>query len=124
MWDPKDLDHILGHYGCFIIERMGTNIDASLENLKQWISNIWFINQPIMNDVKSNPPISMDLSTNDLQVSSTKIRLFLKKDLSIRYLIPTEVINYINEHGLFDVRNGVSNRDGVDGRPQKLESNA
>lgn len=51
MWDSKDLDHILGTYGCFIIERMGTNIDNSLENLQQWISNIWFINQPIMNDV-------------------------------------------------------------------------
>ncbi|KAL6716862.1 Nicotinamide/nicotinic acid mononucleotide adenylyltransferase 1 [Lecanora helva] len=98
VWDPKDLDHILGTYGCFILERMGTNIDESLVNLQQWITNIWFINQPIMNDV-----------------SSTKIRLFLKKEMSIRYLIPTEVINYIYEHGLFDVKNGLANRDARDG---------
>lgn len=86
VWAEKDLEHILGRYGCFILERMGTNCDDALEQLDKWISNIWFINQPITNDV-----------------SSTKIRLFLKKDLSIRYLIPTEVINYIYENGLFGV---------------------
>ena len=86
VWSAQDLDHILGRYGCFILERMGTNIDDSLERLDKWILNIWFINQPITNDI-----------------SSTKIRLFLKKDLSIRYLIPTEVINYIYENGLFAV---------------------
>ena len=51
----------------FILERMGTNIDDALVNLQvrkymsarifidilhqKWISNIWFINQPIVNDV-------------------------------------------------------------------------
>lgn len=89
VWDAKDLEHILGRYGCFILERTGTNIDESLERLDKWISNIWFINQPVTNDV-----------------SSTKIRLFLKKDLSIRYLIPGKVIEYIYANGLFGVGNG------------------
>ena len=70
LWAQKDLEHILGKwhryellpnastydflgkYGCFILERMGVNIDQSLENLQKWISNIWFINQPITNDVR------------------------------------------------------------------------
>lgn len=86
VWAEEDLEHILGRYGCFILERMGTNIDQALEQLDKWIANIWFINQPITNDV-----------------SSTKIRLFLKKDLSIRYLIPGEVISYIYANGLYDV---------------------
>ena len=90
VWDAQDLDHILGRYGCFILERSGTNIDEALERLDRWISNIWFINQPITNDI-----------------SSTKIRLFLKKDLSIRYLIPTEVINYIYTNDLFGVGTAV-----------------
>jgi len=34
-------------------------------------------------------------------VSSTKIRLLLKRDLSITYLIPSPVIQYINEHRLY-----------------------
>lgn len=92
VWDEKDLDHILGRYGCFILERMGTNVDPALEKLDKWVKNLWFINQPITNDV-----------------SSTKIRLFLEKDLSIRYLIPTEVINYIYANGLFNVGRSAPN---------------
>ena len=92
VWDEEDLEVILGRYGCFILERMGTNIDEALEKLDKWIKNIWYINQPITNDV-----------------SSTKIRLFLEKDLSIRYLIPTEVINYIYANGLFNVDRGSTN---------------
>ncbi len=92
VWDEEDLEHILGRYGCFILERMGTNIDDALEKLDKWIKNIWYINQPITNDV-----------------SSTKIRLFLEKDLSIRYLIPTEVITYIYANGLFNVDRASSN---------------
>ena len=92
VWDEKDLEHILGRYGCFILERMGTNVDPALEKLDKWVKNIWFINQPITNDV-----------------SSTKIRLFLEKDLSIRYLIPTEVINYIYAYGLFNVGKAAPN---------------
>ena len=72
VWSPQDLEHILGEptrntlarfvayrnsgrYGCFILERMGVDIDESLENLDRWISNIWFINQPITNDVSIFP---------------------------------------------------------------------
>jgi nicotinamide mononucleotide adenylyltransferase len=35
-------------------------------------------------------------------VSSTKIRLFLRKEMSIQYLIPAPVIEYIEEHGLYE----------------------
>ena len=34
-------------------------------------------------------------------VSSTKIRLFLRREMSVRYLIPRPVINYIEENGLY-----------------------
>ncbi|KAL9126299.1 MAG: hypothetical protein Q9217_004625 [Psora testacea] len=107
LWDKKDLEHILGKYGCFILERMGVNIDESLENLDRWISNIWFINQPIMNDV-----------------SSTKIRLFLKKDLSIRYLIPTSVINFIYENELYNVKSPINGHERSPSGPKKTIMNA
>jgi hypothetical protein len=35
-------------------------------------------------------------------VSSTKIRLFLRREMSVQYLIPAPVIEYINEHGLYE----------------------
>lgn len=34
-------------------------------------------------------------------VSSTKIRLFLRREMSVRYLIPVPVIHYIEKHHLY-----------------------
>ncbi|KAF3935202.1 hypothetical protein ABW19_dt0200241 [Dactylella cylindrospora] len=84
VWAPEDLDHILGKYGAFIVERAGTDIDAALSHLTKWRSNIHVIRQLIQNDV-----------------SSTKIRSFLKQGMSVLYLIPASVITYIVENGLY-----------------------
>ncbi|EGX52650.1 hypothetical protein TWF173_011337 [Orbilia oligospora] len=84
LWAPEDLDHILGKYGAFIVERAGTDIDAALANLQAWKENIYVIRQLIQNDI-----------------SSTKIRNFLKQGMSVLYLIPASVINYIVENGLY-----------------------
>ncbi|KAF3933003.1 hypothetical protein ABW20_dc0104951 [Dactylellina cionopaga] len=91
VWAPEDLNHILGQYGAFIVERAGTDIDAALASLKSWEKNIYVIRQLIQNDV-----------------SSTKIRSFLKQGMSVLYLIPASVINYIVENGLYvdDYSNG------------------
>jgi len=67
VWAEEDLQHILGRYGAFIIERSGTDLNKALESLNEWRDHIWIIPQLIQNDV-----------------SSTKIRLFLSKDMSIR----------------------------------------
>lgn len=67
VWAEEDLDHILGRYGAFIIERSGTDLNKALESLQPWRSQIYPIPQLIQNDV-----------------SSTKIRNFLRKDMSIR----------------------------------------
>ncbi|EGS19940.1 nicotinamide-nucleotide adenylyltransferase-like protein [Thermochaetoides thermophila DSM 1495] len=84
LWSPTDLDVILSQYGAFIIERSGTDIEEALASLRQYENNIWVISQVIQNDI-----------------SSTKVRLFLRKDLSVRYLIPDPVVDYIEEHGLY-----------------------
>ena len=88
LWSAKDLNHILGRYGAFIVERLGTDIDEALANLQPWKDNIHVIPQLIHNDV-----------------SSTKIRSFLRQDLSVQYLIPAPVIKYIEEHGLYEGEN-------------------
>lgn len=85
VWSDKDLDHILGRYGTFIVERSGTDIDDALATLEPWKENIEVIQQLIQNDV-----------------SSTKIRLFLKRDMSVQYLVPAPVIEYIHQHGLYE----------------------
>jgi len=64
---------------------MGTDIDEALSTLQSWKDNIWVIQQLVQNDI-----------------SSTKIRLFRRRDMSIRYLVPEPVVQYIEEHNLYD----------------------
>ncbi|KAF5393260.1 hypothetical protein D9757_000509 [Collybiopsis confluens] len=84
VWSHEDLDHILGRYGCFIIERGGTDIDQATDSLARWKHNIHIISQLIQNDV-----------------SSTKVRLFLRRGLSVRYLLPSRVVDYIDANGFY-----------------------
>jgi nicotinamide mononucleotide adenylyltransferase len=70
--------------GTFIIERAGTDIDDALATLQQWKDNIHVIPQLIQNDI-----------------SSTKVRLFLKREMSVQYLIPQPVVHYIQENDLY-----------------------
>ena len=95
VWSEKDLDHILGRYGTFIIERSGTDIDEALASLNAYRDNIHVIQQLIQNDV-----------------SSTKIRLFLRRGMSVQYLIPAPVVEYIEQNHLF----------GDDGRAASMTS--
>ena len=78
------MDHILGKYGALIIERAGSDVDNATEALARWRHNIFLMPQLIQNDV-----------------SSTKVRLSLRRGLSVRYLLPPPVIDYIKEHDLY-----------------------
>ena len=84
VWSEPDLDHILGRYGVLIVERAGADTDQAIDALARWRHNIHLIHQLIQNDV-----------------SSTKVRLFLRRGLSVRYLIPMPVVDYIEENGLY-----------------------
>ncbi|KAI0343491.1 Nucleotidylyl transferase [Trametopsis cervina] len=84
VWSEPDLDHILGRYGVLIVERAGSDMDQAIDNLARWRHNIHLIHQLIQNDV-----------------SSTKVRLFLRRGLSVRYLLPMPVVDYIEENGLY-----------------------
>ncbi|KAI9669772.1 MAG: hypothetical protein M1829_005027 [Trizodia sp. TS-e1964] len=97
VWHPDDLSHILGRYGAFVVERNGTDIGKALASLMKWRRNIWVVPQMIRNDV-----------------SSTKIRQCLRKDMSVKYLVPAPVIDYIEENGLYQ-------DDGSDGILETLE---
>lgn len=88
----------------FIVERHGTDIDEALATLQPWKDNIYVIQQLIQNDV-----------------SSTKIRLFLRREMSVRYLIPPPVIKYIEQHHLYKEDNALSSRSNDKGKkPEKM----
>lgn len=84
LWAQEDLKRILGYYGAFILERSGTDIDDAIASLQEYRDKIHIMQQLIQNDV-----------------SSTKIRLFRKRGMSIRYLIPDNVVKYIDAHDLY-----------------------
>ncbi|PIL32847.1 hypothetical protein GSI_04964 [Ganoderma sinense ZZ0214-1] len=88
VWSARDLDHILGRYGALIVERAGVgagaDTDGAVDALARWRHNIHLIHQLVQNDV-----------------SSTKVRLFLRRGLSVRYLLPEPVVDYIEERGLY-----------------------
>jgi nicotinamide mononucleotide adenylyltransferase len=112
VWSEKDLDHILGRYGTFIVERSGTDIDDALASLQPWKDNIYVIQQLIQNDV-----------------SSTKIRLFLRRGMSVQYLIPAPVVEYIEQNHLFDDDGRASsthsiNQDSEKGKAKEASTSA
>lgn len=59
-------------------------MDQATDNLARWKHNIHLISQLIQNDV-----------------SSTKVRLFIRRGLSVRYLLPAAVVEYIEDNGLY-----------------------
>ncbi|KAJ3141791.1 hypothetical protein HDU90_006136 [Geranomyces variabilis] len=87
LWRDEDLNHIVGDYGCVIIERINSDVQAMLldhDILHRHRHNVHLVKQHVTNDI-----------------SSTKIRLFIKRGLSTKYLMPDRVIDYIAKHGLY-----------------------
>lgn len=84
---------------------MGTDIDEALSTLQPWKDNIWVIQQLVQNDI-----------------SSTKIRLFRRRDMSIRYLVPEPVVQYIEANNLYD-EDGAASTGGQGKGKKPGESN-
>ncbi|CAG8439872.1 6855_t:CDS:2 [Diversispora eburnea] len=87
LWLDDDLHHILGDYGVLIVERTGADVFGFLlshDILYQHRKNVYVIKQLIYNDI-----------------SSTKVRLFIKRGMSVKYLLPNSVIKYIHENNLY-----------------------
>ena len=56
LWKETDLNHILGDFGCVIIERTGTDVHDFLlshDSLYQHKSNVYVIKQYVHNDISS-----------------------------------------------------------------------
>lgn len=99
VWSHDDLDDILGRHGTFVIERTGAALDQAIGNLARWRNNIYPIAQLVQNDV-----------------SSTKVRLFFRRGLSVQYLLPAAVIDYIEQNNLYADDGSCTEKDKDEGR--------
>ena len=87
VWAEEDLHHILGRYGCLIVERTGSDVRSFL------------LSHDIMYEHRRNVLVIKQLIYND--ISSTKVRLFIRRGMSVQYLLPNSVIRYIIENRLY-----------------------
>lgn len=87
VWLDGDLHHILGRYGCMIVERTGSDVRSFL------------LSHDILYEHRHNVLVIKQLIYND--ISSTKVRLFIRRNMSVQYLVPSSVIRYIYEHKLY-----------------------
>lgn len=98
VWAPSDLHHILGKYGCYIIERAESELDKAM------FSSSSVHSRSIVALYQENIEIVDQLVRND--ISSTKVRMFIRKGMSVEYLIPGQVVKYINRNGLYRTADG------------------
>jgi len=88
LWNPSDIEKILGEYGLIVLEREGASPETTLAGISvasKHLSNIFIIQDPAFPN----------------GVSSTRLREALKQGKSIRYCTPDPVIDYILEHNLY-----------------------
>lgn len=87
LWLPQDIDYIFTCHSVVAIGRWRCNLaELILTNsiLFKHRQNLIIVKQHIMNDI-----------------SSTKIRLFIQRGMSIKYLLPNACVKYIMDHDLY-----------------------
>lgn len=101
VWLEEDLKHILGRYGCMIVERTGSDVRSFL------------LSHDIMYENRHNVLVIKQLIYND--ISSTMVRLCIRRNMSVQYLTPSSVIRYIYEKKLYlesePVKSVLGNKD-------------
>ncbi|XP_073459634.1 nicotinamide/nicotinic acid mononucleotide adenylyltransferase 1-like [Aquarana catesbeiana] len=87
LWKPEHIVEIVSSFGLVCTARMGSdvrNIIYKSDVLWKYRHNIHLVEEWITHDI-----------------SSTKIRQALRRGLSIRYLVPDPVLDYIKDHDLY-----------------------
>ncbi|XP_031760955.1 nicotinamide/nicotinic acid mononucleotide adenylyltransferase 1 isoform X2 [Xenopus tropicalis] len=90
LWKNEDVIEILSSFGIVCITRLGSN------------ASNFIYESDILWKYKHMIHLVEEWITND--ISSTKIRRALRRGMSIRYLVPDSVVEYIENHELYNER--------------------
>lgn len=97
MWKHDDIAEILGHYGLVCITRSGSDPYK-------------FIHQSdVLWKYRKNIHVVPEWVTNE--ISATHVRRALRRGQSVRYLLPDDVVNYIQKHKLYTSETEQKNTD-------------
>ena len=87
LWLEADIRKIVGHFGTVVVTRPSFNVDQII------------LQSALLSELKHNIFVVSEQFTND--VSSTKVREAIQQKKSIRYLVPDQVAEYIDQHNLY-----------------------
>ncbi|XP_042295428.1 nicotinamide/nicotinic acid mononucleotide adenylyltransferase 1-like isoform X2 [Sceloporus undulatus] len=96
LWKAEDIKEIINSYGLVCVTQAGTDRRTFIYNsdlLWGHKENIHLVDEWIANEI-----------------SATKIRRALRRDQSVRYLIPDPVLNYIKQNNLYTVESEEQNK--------------
>ncbi|XP_059511576.1 nicotinamide/nicotinic acid mononucleotide adenylyltransferase 1 [Stegostoma tigrinum] len=88
LWKKEDIEEIVGKFGIVCISRLGSNIEK------------FVYESDVMWKFKENIHLVTEWIANE--ISSTKVRQALRRGQSVKYVIPDSVIEYIQQHNLYD----------------------
>ncbi|XP_072378590.1 nicotinamide/nicotinic acid mononucleotide adenylyltransferase 3 isoform X1 [Diabrotica undecimpunctata] len=87
LWANEDLEEIVGRHGLVVITRSNSNPAEFIYNsdlLTKYMANITIVTEWITNEI-----------------SSTKVRRALRRNESVKYILPDKVVDYIHKNGLY-----------------------
>lgn len=87
LWATEDQEEILSRFGVAVLERGNLNLNELI------------FGNDLMSKHQDNIYILPNLVSND--VSSTKIRQFIKRGYSIKYMVPKGIPDYIQKNNLY-----------------------
>ncbi|CAN2388082.1 adenylyltransferase 1 [Pristimantis euphronides] len=95
LWKPEHVEEIVSSFGLVCITRMGSN------------ANKFIYESDVLWKHRDNIHLVEEWITND--ISSTKVRRALRRGMSVRYLVPDSVLDYIKKHDLYNEESEAKN---------------
>lgn len=97
MWKQDDIGEILGRYGLVCITRSGSDPHKFIHE------------SDVLWKYRKNIHVVPEWVTNE--ISATHVRRALRRGQSVRYLLPDDVVRYIQDHKLYSSETEQKNAD-------------
>lgn len=99
MWLDEHVEEVAGHFGLVCVSRGGLHPERAVHEsdmLSRHSGNVFLVREWVRNET-----------------SATEVRRALRRGLSVKYLLPDSVIDYIHQHNLYTEDSERHNEDVV-----------